>query len=185
MQWCKLDWNTLLRIISPNPKRKPHAGYSSPCKSGESWKVLKEMRNPGEIWRLIPPVQNQSHCMVSFLLHYFLEKSLKTPRYPGRRVCWGKDAWVLQKMSLFAVPPGIYPWARLWGVMGRVQLGVAYSHLRFLGCAAQKGGTTSPNGIISGVRDYLNNVNNVTTARSLIWVNLPFHMNCGPWRGEI
>lgn len=80
----------------------------------------------------------------------------------------GKRCLSAAKDEIFAVPPGIYPWARLWGVMGRVQLGVAYSHLRFLGCAAQKGGTTSPNGIISGVRDYLNNVNNVTTARSLI-----------------
>lgn len=111
MQWCKLDWNTLLRIISLNPKRKPHAGYSSPCKSGESWKVLKEIRKPPNLSN--PPVQNQSHCRVSFLLHYFLEKSLKTPRYPRRRVFWGKDAWVLQKMNLFAVPPGIYPWAAM------------------------------------------------------------------------
>lgn len=49
-----------------------------------------ERNEPPNLSGVIPPVQNQSHGRVSFLLHYFLEKALKTPRYPGRRVCWGK-----------------------------------------------------------------------------------------------
>lgn len=54
------------------------------------------------------------------------------------------------------------------GCYGKVQLGVAVnSPIRVLGCTA-KCGTIPLGGITPRIRYYLNNVNNVTAARSMI-----------------
>lgn len=97
-----------------------------------------------------------------------------SPWLNGRGVFWEKSIFECCHIERFSS----YPRTRLWEVL--VKSGIVCSCVEFLGCTTKKCGPVSPNGINTGKRYYLNNV---TTARSMIWVNRSFHMKCSPFKG--